>query len=123
MMIDHNWHLGHSVLEVQPLGPLTEEDFQSLEAQVDPVISEYGRLSGLLINAEHFPGWESFVALVSHCRFVRDHHKHIRKIAVVSDHRLLGVMPRLVDHFVSAEVRPFSTGEYQRALDWLGEPG
>ncbi|SDZ84033.1 STAS/SEC14 domain-containing protein [Microbulbifer marinus] len=122
-MIDHQWHLSHTVLEVKPLGPLTAEDFQSLQAQVDPVISEHGRLSGLLINAQDFSGWESFAALVSHCRFVRDHHKHIHKIAVVSDEPLLGYMPRLVDHFVSAEVRPFSSVEFKRALAWLGEAG
>ncbi|MFC6631901.1 STAS/SEC14 domain-containing protein [Microbulbifer taiwanensis] len=122
-MIDHNWYLEHRVLEVRPIGPLTEDDFQSLAAQVDPVIRECGRLSGLLINAQHFAGWDNFVALLAHLRFVRDHQKHIHKIAVVSDHKLLGIMPRLVDHFVSAEVRPFASAEFQRALDWLGEPG
>jgi hypothetical protein len=122
-MIEHYWHREHSVLEVRPMGPLQASDFRALAAQVDPVISEHGRLSGLLINAEHFPGWESFAALVSHCVFVRDHHKHIGKIAVVSDHTLLGFMPNLVDHFVSAEVRPFPASELPRALDWLAEPG
>ncbi|SHE69939.1 SpoIIAA-like [Microbulbifer donghaiensis] len=122
-MIDHNWHRGHRILEVRPLGPLTEDDFQSLEAQVDPVISERGPLTGLLVDAQNFAGWESFAALVSHCRFVRDHHKHIRRIAVVSDLPLLGYMPRLVDHFVSAEVRPFSSVDYQPALAWLAEAG
>jgi len=122
-MIDHDWYREHTILEVRPLGPLQEEDFQALAAQVDPVISEQGLLAGLLIDARDFAGWESFAALVSHCVFVRDHHRRIHKIAVVSDHRLLAYMPRLVDHFVSAEVRPFPSSDYERALDWLAEPG
>lgn len=122
-MIEHYWHCDHSVLEICPLGPLQETDFQALEAQVDPVISEHGRLAGLLINAGHFPGWEGFAALISHCVFLRDYHRRIHKIAVVSDHTLLGFMPRLVDHFVGAEVRPFPAADYQQALSWLAEPG
>ncbi|MCX2832700.1 SpoIIAA family protein [Microbulbifer thermotolerans] len=122
-MIDHNWHWGHKVLEVRPSGPLEEEDFRILTAQVDPVISEYGRLNGLLVDARDFAGWESFATLVCHCKFVRDHHRYIHRIAVVSDHGLLGYMPRLVDHFVSAEVRPFPSADYTRALEWLAEPG
>lgn len=122
-MIEHYWHLQHTVLEVCPTGPLQTADFRALAAQVDPVVSEQGCLDGLLINARHFPGWESFAALLSHCVFIRDHHRHIHKIAVVSDHSLLGFMPRLADHFVSAEVRPFPAADYQLALDWLGEKG
>lgn len=122
-MIDHDWYREHTILEVRPLGSLQEEDFNALAAQVDPVISEYGRLDGLLINAQDFAGWESFAALISHCVFVRDHHKHIHKVAVVSDQTLLGFVPRLVDHFVSAEVRPFPSSDYEKALEWLAEPG
>lgn len=122
-MINHSWHSDHSVLEVRPSGPLQVDDFHSLAAQIDPLISEHGCLAGLLINAQDFAGWKSFAALVSHCVFVRDHHSHIRKIAVVSDNALLGFMPRLVDHFISAEVRPFPASEYRLALDWLAEAG
>ncbi|MEW5251177.1 SpoIIAA family protein [Microbulbifer sp. 2201CG32-9] len=122
-MIDYDWHLGHKILEVRPRGPLSEEDFQLLGAQVDPVIREHGRLTGLMIDAQDFAGWENFVALVSHVRFVHDHQQHVRRIAVLSDQALMKFMPRLVDHFVSAEVRPFAAAEVQSALDWLEDPG
>lgn len=122
-MIKYDWHQEHRVLEVRPVGELKVEDFTALSAQVDPVIQTYGRLGGLLINAADFAGWESFVALVTHCQFIRGHHRHIHRIAVVSDHTLMGFMPRLVDHFVSAEVRPFATSERRQALDWLAEAG
>ncbi|UHQ55539.1 STAS/SEC14 domain-containing protein [Microbulbifer sp. YPW16] len=122
-MIEHHWHRNHSVLEVVPRAPLQREDFEALAQQVDPVIEEHGSLAGVLINAASFPGWEDFSGLVSHFTFVRDHHRNVHKIAVVSDQPLLGYMPRLVDHFVSADVRPFPGEERRRALEWLAEPG
>lgn len=122
-MIEHHWLQNHAILEIVPRWPLTSVDFTSLAAQIDPTITEHGSLSGLLINAEDFAGWENFSALVSHCVFVRNHHRHIHKIAIVSDQPLLSFMPRLVDHFVSAEVRPFAVSEKGKALDWLARPG
>ncbi|WP_237056836.1 STAS/SEC14 domain-containing protein [Microbulbifer sediminum] len=122
-MIDHRWHYNHSVLEVLPGAPLTRADFEVLASQVDPVIEEHGSLAGILINAESFPGWEDFSGLVAHCVFIRDHHRHVHKVAVVSDQPLLGYMPRLVDHFVGADVRPFPGAERERALEWLAGPG
>lgn len=118
-MIEHNWFCEHSVLEVRPVGTLQEGDFQLLAGQVDPILAEYGPLVGLLVDGSDFAGWQSFASLVAHCRFIRDGHRHIHKVAVVSDHTLLGFMPRLVDHFVGAEVRPFALAERERALDWL----
>ncbi|WP_193164468.1 SpoIIAA family protein [Microbulbifer hainanensis] len=122
-MIEHNWFRDHSILEVRPRGSLQPNDFAILAKQVDPVIIEHGRLEGLLIDAVDFSGWESFAALVTHCQFVRNHHRHIHKIAIVSDHSLLAFMPQLVDHFVCAEVRPFAVADRGRALDWLAEAG
>lgn len=122
-MIEHHWLRNHTILEIVPRWPLTSVDFASLAAQVDPIISEQGSLSGLLINVEDFAGWENFSALVSHCVFIRNHQRHIHKIAVISDQALLGFMPRLVDHFVSAEVRPFAVSEKGKALDWLAQAG
>jgi hypothetical protein len=34
-----------------------------------------------MIYTKSFPGWESFGALVSHLKFVADHHQKIERIA------------------------------------------
>jgi hypothetical protein len=81
------------ILLVTPDGPLEAADFERLTKEVEPFIAANGRLSGLLINAEFFPGWDSFGALLSHLRFVADHHRKIARIAVVTDSALLKVMP------------------------------
>jgi len=52
-------------------------------------------------------------------RFVRDHHRKIRRIAVVSDSAFLPVAPKVASHFVSAEIRTFDAADRAAALDWL----
>lgn len=118
-MIIHHWHRDNSILEVAPQGPLQAADFRSLASMVDPHILDEGNLKGLMISAEQFDGWESFAALIDHLNFVRDHHRSIRRIALLSDSPVFGVLPRILDHFVSAEVRPFAQAERNDALEWL----
>ncbi|QFT55103.1 hypothetical protein FIU95_11105 [Microbulbifer sp. THAF38] len=122
-MIEHKWLQGHTVLQIRPRGKFRAEDFHQLAEKIDPIIREQGRIEGLLIDAQDFAGWEDFVAMISHFRFVQDHEKHIQRIAVVSDNPVLKFMPHLVCHFISAEVRPFPQDEYSEALAWLENPG
>ena len=55
-------------------------------------------------------------------RFIRDHHRQIGKVAVVSDSAFLSMAPRIADHFVAAEVRHFSAEERDAAMRWLRQP-
>lgn len=118
-MIQHELLPERGVLILKPAGALRAEDFTALAGTVDPYIERHGELKGLMIDAPAFPGWENFAALLSHLRFVRDHHRRIRRIAVVSDSTLLAVGPRVANHFVSAEVRTFGTAERAAALAWI----
>jgi hypothetical protein len=112
------------VLEVFPSGTLTAVDFEQLAALVDPYIEANGDLKGLMIVADRFPGWDSFGALTGHIRFVRGHHRHVRRIAVVSDGATLSLLPQLAKHFVQAELRHFPFAERATAMEWLQEaPG
>ena len=72
-----------------------------------------------MLAAESFPGWKDFAALVAHLRFVRDHHRKIEKVAVVSDSSFLSVAPRSAGHFVQAELRHFPESQGEAALAWL----
>jgi len=110
------------ILVVKPEGALCAEDFSALAAAVDPYIEQRGELAGLVIDAPQFPGWENFAALLSHLRFVRDHHRRIRRIAVVTDSALLAVGPRIAKHFVNAEVRSFDSADRAAALAWIDSP-
>ena len=120
-MIHHQLDETDSVLTVAPRGPLAADDFKALAAEVDPFIERTGGLRGLLLEAPAFPGWEGFGGLTAHLRFVRDHHRLIRRVAVVSDSPVLSHLPQLASHFVAAEVRHFPQGERAGALAWLRE--
>jgi hypothetical protein len=90
---------------------------------VDPYIDESGELSGLVVVAEAFPGWKNLAALSSHFRFVRDHHRKIRRVALVSDSQMLSAAPSLAGVFVNAEVKSFRADQRAEALQWASEHG
>jgi hypothetical protein len=117
--IDYNLDAAHSILYVRPKSALAEDDFVKLASAVDPHIEATGDLAGLVIETPAFPGWDSFGAMVAHFRFVRDHHKRVRKVAVVTDSSLGIVAERLASHFVSAEIKHFASGEIEAAKQWI----
>jgi hypothetical protein len=118
-MLQHELMRDRGILILKPEGALRSEDFTALAAAVDPYIEQNGKLNGLMIEAPSFPGWENFAALLSHLRFVRDHHRQVRRIAVVSDSPLLTAAPKIASHFVSAQVRSFDPAGRAAALAWL----
>jgi hypothetical protein len=61
--------------------------------------------------------------MAAHFRFVRDHHKRIGKVALVTDSALGNVAERLAAHFVAAEIRHFPAGERDQARQWIIAPG
>ena len=118
-MIESELLAEQAILIVKPHGALASSDFERIARQVDPYIERNGTLHGLMIEAESFPGWKDFSALVSHFRFVADHHRKIEKVAAVSDSAILSIVPAIVDHFVGAEVRHFDYEDRREALVWL----
>ncbi len=118
-MIEHTLDTADSILYVRPKSALEQGDFMQLAKTVDPYIAKTGNLAGLIIEAPAFPGWESLGAMAAHFRFVRDHHKHIKKIGLVTDSPMGNVAERLASHFVSAEIRHFSAGKLEAAKHWV----
>ena len=118
-MIEHNLDTEHSILYLRPKSALEQGDFEQLAKTVDPYIEKSGDLAGLIIEAPKFPGWENLGAMAAHIRFVRDHHKRIRKIGLVTDSAMGKVAQSLASHFVSAEIRHFSSGELEAAKQWV----
>ncbi len=118
-MIEHTLDAENSILYLRPKSALARDDFVQLAKAVDPYIEKTGGLDGLIIEATTFPGWESLGAMAAHLRFVRDHHKRIKKIGLVTDSALGNVAEHLASHFVSAEIRHFSAGEIEAAKQWI----
>ncbi len=118
-MVESSLDTAHSILYVHPESPLNRTDFEQLAEKVDPFIESTGGLHGLIIEAPKFPGWENFGGMVAHVRFVRDHHRRVRRIAVVTDSAMGNVAEHLAAHFVSAQIRHFAAGELDAAKQWI----
>jgi len=118
-MLRHELLAEKGILILQPDGVLRAEDFSAVANVVDPYILQHGILKGLMIDAPSFPGWDNFAALISHLRFVRDHHQNIERIAVVSDNRFLTVAPKIASQFLHAKLRTFDAADRAVALTWL----
>lgn len=118
-MIKHTLDIEHAILYVRPMAKLDENDFVQLAKEVDPYIEQSGDLAGLVIEAPTFPGWDSFGAMLAHFRFVRDHHRHIKKVALVTDSAFGNLGEHLASHFVSAEIRHFPSQDIEGAKQWI----
>lgn len=118
-MIEHNLDTANAILYVRPKSALNQGDFEQLAEAVDPYIEKTGHLAGLIIEVVAFPGWESLGAMAAHFRFVRDHHKHIKRVGVVTDSALGNLAEHLASHFVSAEIRHFPAGGLAAAQEWV----
>ncbi|UCH73541.1 MAG: STAS/SEC14 domain-containing protein [Rhodospirillales bacterium] len=122
-MLKHELRKEDGILIVRPEGPLSADDFEFIATDVDAHIEAHGKLNGLMIHARRFPGWEDLWAVMSHLKFVREHHRKIRRVAVVSDSAILQFAPKIATHFVSAELRQFPFKAKDEALAWLGAAG
>src|SRR5262249_44873234 len=110
--------LPEGVLVVEVRQALRAQDFDALAATADVWLEAHGDLRGIVIHAREFPGWENLGGLIRHVRFVRDHQRRVRRVALASDSRLADLAPRLAEHFVQAEVRRFGYDELDAAVAW-----
>jgi hypothetical protein len=106
------------VMVVEIREALRAQDFDALAATADMWIEAHGDLQGLVIHAREFPGWQNLAGLVGHVRFVRDHHRKIKRIALVADSKLASLAPRLAEHFVASEIRAFDYPDLDRGIEW-----
>jgi hypothetical protein len=111
------------VLVVEVRQPLRAQDFDALAATTDDWIEANGDLPGIVIHARDFPGCQNLGGLIRHLRFVRDHHRRVRRVALASDSRLADLAPRLAEHFVQAEIRRFGYEELGDAVAWAEGAG
>ncbi len=121
-MLDYSIMKPEGILVLKPRAPLSKEDFSGLSAAVDSYLADHAKLHGVLIHSREFPGWENFGGFTAHMQFVREHHKKVGRVAVVTDSQIAGMAESLARHFTSAEVRHFPFTDDVKALDWLESP-
>jgi len=113
----------NGIAVLAPAGALSKRDFENATAIVDPYIEKAGGLNGVIIHTETFPGWDSFAALVAHLEFVKEHHKRVSRVALVTDSPIGSFAQAIANHFVVAEIRRFPFREMAQATAWIrGQP-
>ena len=120
-MLKHQLLLPEGILILEPDAPLEAADFDGVAREVDPYIAEHGKLSGLMIHAKAFPGWANLEAFLAHMQFIKSHHQKIVRLAMVTDSKLLGELPKIAAHLVHVQVKSFSESRLDDALRWLKE--
>jgi len=107
------------ILHARPSGPLEAADFDRLSTLADPYIAKKGTLAGLVIETKDFPGWKNLAGMVRHFRFVRNHHRKIRRVALVTDARIGKFAEKFGRHFISAEIKRFPSEHAGEAKRWI----
>ena len=118
-MVNVEFDEKNGVAILAPTEQLHSDDFAKLAEMVDPYITEHGQLKGLIIYTQNFPGWDDFSALMTHMRFVNNHHRHIEKVALVSDATILDFTAKIANHFVNAEIASFDFNALDDAKAWI----
>ncbi|MCW8933669.1 MAG: STAS/SEC14 domain-containing protein [Gammaproteobacteria bacterium] len=118
-MLIVNLDEANSVVSIEPTGSLDVKDFQAAASTIDPFIEKCGQLKGLIIHTESFPGWDSFSALITHLKFVKNHHAQIKRIAFVTDSVVGSLAESLVSHFIDAQIKHFPYAKFDQAKQWV----
>jgi hypothetical protein len=120
-MIDVTLDEKYSLAILEPHEALSEDDFKYASTIIDPFIKKQGHLKGIIIYVESFPGWDSFSGLISHLKFINEHHKKVSYVLFVTDSILIDIVEPITKHFVSAKVKTFPFNELESAKKWIQE--
>ena len=110
-----------AIVTLEPYGALCKDDFDTAVKVIDPFIEKHGKLDGLIIYTESFPGWEDFAALSRHITFVKNHHQKVKRLAFVTNSSVGGFVETIASHFVKAEIKNFTFNQLDEAKSWILE--
>ena len=109
------------VLLIEPRERLSREDFDALESTADFWIeSAGGSLEGWVVHAPNFPGWQDLGSFLRHIRFIRDHQRKAKRIALAVDGKIAEIGPSLAEHFIHAQIKQFGAEQIDQAIAWAG---
>ena len=116
------------LLELDVQGAFAPHDYGHV-ATGNGLHAYHGRLRGLVIalHGDHWEGseqaWGALDTLLSHLGFVRIHHEHLERVALVAPGDWQALADRLAKHFAHAEVRVFPQSAVAGARAWSAREG
>ncbi len=99
--------------------PLTENDFLEASKKIDSFLEKNQKLDWVIIYTKSFPYWDSFNGLLSHLKFIKNHHKKVAYLAFVTDSPAWIFAEYIWDYFVKAKVKNFDYNELEEAKKWI----
>jgi stage II sporulation SpoAA-like protein len=119
-MLNHELRRDGGILVLKPEGPLAAADATTLASRVDAHLQPHGTLRGVLIHEKALRGWNDFGALLARLQIIKQHHRHIDRVAIVADGGFATIMPFIASHFIHAQVKHFDHAHDENAAwDWL----
>jgi len=109
----------NAIAILEPHDALSKKDFDNAVEMIDPFIEEKGKLNGIIIYTESFPGWKDFAALSRHIAFIKNHHQKIRRLAFVTDTAVIEYTKAIAAPFIEAEIKVFAYAQFDEAKVWV----
>jgi hypothetical protein len=109
------------IVIIELSAPIRQPELAALTRDVDSLIGQKGVIRGFIIHTRSFPRWHDFGAFLNDMNFVFAHQRKIQRVASVTDSKLLMIVHRIMRYVVSPEIRHFSYGDRDAALQWMRE--
>ena len=106
---------------LEPSEALAEDDFTHAAQIIDPFIKAQGKLNGIIIHTKSFPGWKNYAALSRHIRFIKNHHRRIKRLAFASDTLAIALTKTIAKPFLAVEIKIFEYDKFEEAKKWVIE--
>jgi len=108
-----------NILVLRAVAKLTDQDYKDvLIPRLESIIRDHGKARLLLDMGNDFHGWEA-AALWDDARFGFAHRNDFEKMGVIGGPRWVEWGLKLAAMVVGGEVRSFSPGEREEALNWI----
>jgi hypothetical protein len=107
-----------NIFVLTPDGAIGADDIAAVNEQVNTYINTCDRIPNLVVRASSLPHWKDFQALAAHFKFIKNHHKVVKKVAIVSDSSLIWLIRPIVNQFTGAKVRRFPERAFDDAVNW-----
>jgi len=82
-------------------------------------IEDHGRLRGLLLELDRFPGFDDWDAIAAQIRFVRRNLPKVDRIALLTDNPWLEPLPDVLRLLTPLEVKRFPLERRGDAFAWI----
>ena len=121
MGLDYTIAKEEGVVLIALSGPITRPDLEALTREVDDLLRQQGAIRGLIVHTRSFPRWRGPGAFLRDMLFVLAHQRRIRRVASVTDSRLLMIVHGIAGRVFAPEIKHFPYGDLEAARKWVRE--